>query len=166
MYTHIHTNMRTDNRNTTKNIHHIILWQFMTNIILYSYMYTVYYYCNFNTIIHNNNNATQFDEYWDWSATSRTCTEHVPVQFFVCSRATHGTMHLYLIFYTHMNAHSLTFSCCVDLCLVGWWRWLWLGCGMSCGCGWDKLCSGGRAATVEILYSSSIVVPRPRSRRA
>ena len=22
---------------------------------------------------------------------------------------------------------------------------------MSCACGWDKLCSGGRAATVEIL---------------
>ena len=32
------------------------------------------------------------------------------------------------------------------------WLWaLWLGCGMSCACGWDKLCSGGRAATVGIL---------------
>ena len=62
MYTHIRTNTCTDNRKTTKNIHHI--YQFMTthqdHII---YMYTVYYYCNFNTIIHNNNNITQFDEY-------------------------------------------------------------------------------------------------------
>ena len=73
MYTHIHTNTQwgtcTDNRNTTKNIHHIIA---VHDITVYTY-----YDCNFNT---NNNNTTQFDEYSSYrilalvSHVDRSCT--------------------------------------------------------------------------------------------
>ena len=81
-HTHTHTNTYTDNRNTTKNIHHnYIAVRDHSPRSYYIHMYTVYYYCSFNTIIHNNNNnnnnnTTQFDEYSSYHVPA--LVSHVP----------------------------------------------------------------------------------------